>query len=533
MTTPYTRYPTSGSTTVTTSWTSILPISMPYIYGEDNFGAIHVLLENTGTGNISSLRFRHSFDGSTYSEYFLITDAQAAALASLLSASSKLSLLLYVPMGSFKIEAKTATGNTTVVAHWERAEVTFNKIMVNGMYLDDYLSSAGVAEEETDEYNGDMVNAPYTLFEDTHEKDLLPLKFIQAVVNNGTITFNDDRSCAELNITTTDTDSAMLRSKETFKFQPGKTRVAMIDFCLSRGSALNNVKEYVGMFNDNDGFMLYRDGGATTPINFVVRSSVSGAAVDTATGQTAWNVDPFDGTGPSGKTLDLGKLQTLYIEYGNTAGWVKFGFVIDGKIYIAHKQFVGNTEDTPITSWLSLPITSYILNDGGTAAGHTLEVYNYCIMSRGASNKPEGTRISYTSGNTAIALNVNDVRVLCVRPLGASNYMYGSVKPQGGTILCRNAKFAWRMIVDATLAGAPAWANSSTNRSQHGMDNVAVPSGYVVASGFGYDHCQLPELDDEILKAYVDGTTPEIIALEITALDPLNMYATFDYKEYM
>jgi len=55
--------------------------------------------------------------------------------------------------------------------------------------------------------------------------------------------------------------------------------------------------------------------------------------------QSTWNIDPCDGSGPSGFDVDLKKMQMLYIDYAwYGAGSIRFGFKDDdGNIFYAHR----------------------------------------------------------------------------------------------------------------------------------------------------------------------------------------------------
>lgn len=60
--------------------------------------------------------------------------------------------------------------------------------------------------------------------------------------------------------------------------------------------------------------------------------------------QNDWNIDTMDGTGPSGYTLDLTKMQMFYIDYSwYGAGYIRWGLRgIDGSIYYVHKELNNN-----------------------------------------------------------------------------------------------------------------------------------------------------------------------------------------------
>jgi hypothetical protein len=60
---------------------------------------------------------------------------------------------------------------------------------------------------------------------------------------------------------------------------------------------------------------------------------------DTRAAQSTWNIDRCDGTGPSGFSLDLGRMQMLYVDYSwYGAGMLRFGFRNQrGDIIYAHR----------------------------------------------------------------------------------------------------------------------------------------------------------------------------------------------------
>lgn len=62
--------------------------------------------------------------------------------------------------------------------------------------------------------------------------------------------------------------------------------------------------------------------------------------------QFQWNLDTFDGTGPTGYNMDLGKIQMIYIDYTwYGAGFIRWGMrTINGDIVYCHKTQHGNRE---------------------------------------------------------------------------------------------------------------------------------------------------------------------------------------------
>lgn len=66
--------------------------------------------------------------------------------------------------------------------------------------------------------------------------------------------------------------------------------------------------------------------------------------IDTRIPQSSWKIDKLDGTGPSGYTLDLTKMQMFYLDYSwYGAGFVRWGIrTTNGDIIYCHKQVNNN-----------------------------------------------------------------------------------------------------------------------------------------------------------------------------------------------
>ena len=92
----------------------------------------------------------------------------------------------------------------------------------------------------------------------------------------------------------------------------------------------------------------YRVESVTDDSNFTISPSYRGASadnltisktIDTKIPQSQWNLDKLDGTGPSGYTIDLTKMQMFYIDFSwYGAGFVRWGFrTTDGNVTYVHK----------------------------------------------------------------------------------------------------------------------------------------------------------------------------------------------------
>ncbi len=81
--------------------------------------------------------------------------------------------------------------------------------------------------------------------------------------------------------------------------------------------------------------------------------------------QEDWNIDRFDGTGPSGYKLDMGRMQMLYIDYTwYGAGAIRFGMrTVGGRIAWCHRIANNNVNNAAYQRSGNLPARYEVSND--------------------------------------------------------------------------------------------------------------------------------------------------------------------------
>ncbi len=177
---------------------------------------------------------------------------------------------------------------------------------------------------------------------------------------------------------------------------------------------------------------------------------IASKTVDTKIPQSQWNLDKCDGTGPSGFSIDLGRMQMFYIDYSwYGAGFIRWGFRgPDGNVLYCHKLANNNVNaeaymrsgNLPARyESQSLPPTTYITStlnsadttisvastagfpSSGTLCLRNATVYEYANYSalgagtstftgvrRAQSGVPGGVSLTVTSGsNVATAATTN------------------------------------------------------------------------------------------------------------------------------
>jgi hypothetical protein len=287
-----------------------------------------------------------------------------------------------------------------------------------------------------------------TEFEAIFNFDKLPLIFDETTATGGTSTWNTNTNAVDTATTTSSGSSVIRQAKRRTRYNP--SRSVAIQISANLGGAKANCRRRVGQFDSNNGLFFELDG---TIMEVVVRSSTSGAAVDTAVAQSAWNLDKLDGTGASGLTLDFSKHQLYVIEYGwQGIASVRFGFYLDGKIIYCHQVSSSNSLTTAYMKTANLPIRTEITNTAATASITTMSVNCVVIKNFGKANAKEGTtRAFYISTLKTVATNptpVISIRLSAASIVGIVDILKGAIYMQ------KSDDVIWQLVLNPTLTGS-------------------------------------------------------------------------------
>ena len=150
------------------------------------------------------------------------------------------------------------------------------------------------------------VPAPAYVFDQQLTYDLAPLIYEQLVSGSGaSIAHNTANRSALFTFSATGAGgTAYMQTFECFRYQPGRSQQAIITFNFIETAA--NTLKFAGYSDGVNGIELQQD-GSTVQLKLYSGTTQGSQTV----AQAAWNIDPMDGTGPSGITLDLTKDQIL------------------------------------------------------------------------------------------------------------------------------------------------------------------------------------------------------------------------------
>lgn len=150
------------------------------------------------------------------------------------------------------------------------------------------------------------------------------------VITTGGGTVTNDATEYSVSTTANGVDSAILESALRGRYEPGFAGEAGIGVRIPTAPAGTQIARW-GMFDDENGAFF---GSTSTNIFVAIRRG----GVDTVINQSAWNVDPLDGTGPSGATLSLAKgdiYQVVFTWYGY--GVIEFRVVLPDPTTLAQE----------------------------------------------------------------------------------------------------------------------------------------------------------------------------------------------------
>lgn len=371
-----------------------------------------------------------------------------------------------------------------------------------------------------------------TIFDSKQIFDDLPLIYDdQEVSGSGTSSTHDPNKAASIMAVSANTAGKRVRqSFMRMNYQSGKGQLILCTGTL--GSGGTGITAAMGYFDDNNGlFAMSKDGAAY----FVKRTSYSGTPVDVEVAQANWNIDPFDGTGPSGVTLDPTKSQILYIDFEWLGvGRVRMGWVVDGKVYYAHEFNHANNQAGVYMSTPNLPIRYEIANDG---TGGAAELEHICasVMSEGGVQNNGYLRhfdsglVSTLSSGTTYAIMGGRLK---------STHLGATVLVENISLIgSANDQCHWELRIGSTVAGTFTYndvANSAVQVAT-GSNSNTVTGGIEIDGGYftttqGVSFTVPNALH---LGATIDGTPQEWQLVVVPITNNMSVQASVTWRELL
>jgi len=319
------------------------------------------------------------------------------------------------------------------------------------------------------------VSQPYTIFDNVNRYDL-DGQFSDVILGAGsTVGIITAQSTTTLGIGTTAGCSIIRETKRVFPYLPGKSLQVLQTFVFN--PAKENLVQRAGYASSENGVMLELNG---SQINIIKRTGVSGVGTTISVPQSEWNRDKMDGTGPSGVTLDLTKVQIFFTEYEWLgAGAIRVGFInADGNAHIAHIFNHANVLDGVYMTTATLPCRYEIFNTGITTSSSMMKQICISVQSNGGYEKKVSERIVRRTSDTTVGTSFEplaSIRLASGREDAVVILKQYAVLPTSTD----GDSFEIVVIKNATLTNA-SWSSTDSPNVQGDISATALTGGTIV-----------------------------------------------------
>ena len=330
-----------------------------------------------------------------------------------------------------------------------------------------------------DAFNRLVVASPYTLF-DSQNRFASDNQFDTSTATGGSTTYLPNESTVQLSVTTSNGSEVVRQSYRTMPYQPGKGLGLLATFAMNAGKT--GLRQRVGYFNTQNGVFFQQN---DTTLAFVLRSYTSGAPIDTTITQANWNGDKLDGTGSSGRTIDVTKTQILAIDFEWLGvGDVRCGFFVDGQFVVCHTIHNDNIQTAVYMTTAILPVRYEISNTAATASSSSMKQICSTVYSSGGYEQTSVEHVATMTSATAGSYLTTTFKPLVSIRL-ASTALGAVVVPYNVNFLPTTTdNYQVALFKNGTLTGASYSAVASDANVEFDIAATAITGGTLVYAEF-------------------------------------------------
>jgi hypothetical protein len=344
-----------------------------------------------------------------------------------------------------------------------------------------YIVEGGLGRDSAyhDAFDRLRVSQPVGLFDSQHQYDASLLFWVEKTTGTASSAHDPTNASVDLTVGTAANDEIIRQTRQYHRYQPGKSQLVLMTFDLGT-LAGNHLRARIGYFDTNNGIFLQQYNGTTS---IVQRNNTSDA---NAIPQSSWNIDAFNGTGPSGITLDMTKAQILVMDLEWLGvGRVRVGFVVDGIIYYAHQFLHSNRNAGVYMETANLPIRVEFTNVG-SGTGDTISQICASVISEGGFELERGIPFSVSTGITAQSVGTTRYPVMSVRPKTSFNSIEnrGTILPFEFDALVASQDVLVELVYNGSLTNASFASVDTSSITEYDVAATAISGGQVIASKF-------------------------------------------------
>jgi hypothetical protein len=347
-----------------------------------------------------------------------------------------------------------------------------------------------------DAFGRARISEPVTLFDATMQYDLQDALFETVTAGGGSVAHVPHQSAASLTVGTASGDRVVRQSRRYLRYSPGKSHLVLQTGTL--GTAVENTTQRIGYFDDENGLFIEQTGDG---LNLVQRSYTTGEVVEERIAQADWNLDPMNGTGMSGLTLDPATANI----YGWAIEWLGVGVttafaVINGAIWPLHRFYNANAKPGVYMTTATLPVRYEIVNTGDSAGASMTQICSTVISEGGRSSASASSHVAGNGTTTRTVTSSVPLPIVAIRPgltfEGVTNRI--TTLPSGVDIYTGSAQDAplyWQLVRGGTTLGGSWGTADALSCMEVNTSGTAITGGQVIAAGYDRPSAGVPTLD--------------------------------------
>jgi hypothetical protein len=272
------------------------------------------------------------------------------------------------------------------------------------------------------------------------------------------------------------------------------------------------IEKYMIYGNDTHGLGFCASGSS---FGVIKRDRLNESTITTTfISQSEWNLDRFDGTGPSGKTHNEEYAQIYFVDMEWLGvGRVRYGIFQGGIPYYVHQLHHINELTTTYMGSPNLPVRYEIVNKLGSAATSSMRHICCSVVSEGGSDSL-GIIRAVDMAATPFTIEGNDhCAVLAIRHTTGSNFdayrgNASQIRPLGASVMpTGNTPTRWAILLNPTIPTSASFA-------------------WIPVGGFGAEYAvgaaarEITEEGSILASGYIPAGTNQVKSAENINLDP-------------
>jgi hypothetical protein len=383
--------------------------------------------------------------------------------------------------------------------------------------------------------NRRKVSTNEMLYFNTFQYTKDPEVWDEQVTGTGAITFDSILGMVDMTVGSGAGSQAIQQSRRVIRYIPGRQNELTFTVIFTEPAV--GIRRRIGLFNEQSGF--YFEDGGDGNYYCVIRRNTAGGVVETRVAREDWNIDRFDGQGPSGVVADPRAIQMVVFEYNwYGAGQVEISWIVNNNKLPIHQFDTANILPHTWTNTAFLPVRKEITNVSGAPGTHHMYIGSASISAEGSAG-PLGRESNINSpitgkptGNTAnIFVPMLSIRLKADR-------LAGVVIPidfQAATL--DNTTIFYRLVQNPVLTGAVWTSVSNESFVEYDVTATATSNGITLKTGFlgtyqqgitiGFDPRTVTQLGRSGL-----GTVSDILTVEIASTQAnKNGFASMNWIE--